>query len=103
MQKNQDLFSRFRGTIGSGWEMSWGSVAAIYDAVLIPRLAYGAIFWLGGLNRKSNVRSLLSVQRSAFISIIIAYRTASSDSFQVISGKLPLDLEVRWQASRQGA
>jgi hypothetical protein len=64
-------------------------------AVVHSKLLYGAPAWAGALKYKRNTDILVSAQRRALLRIASAYKTTSAEAIQVITGVLPVDLQVR--------
>lgn len=96
--KNLTLFPRLRSVIGEKWGMKKKNAMLLYKAVFIPKILYGVDLWHNAADITSLKKTLLSMQRAPFITITSAYKTASSESLQVVSGTLPL--EAKLQATR---
>ncbi|XP_075170256.1 uncharacterized protein LOC142242576 [Haematobia irritans] len=57
-------------------------------------LLYGCEVWGMSLQARQRANKLLSVQRTAALREASAYRTVSAPAIQVISGMIPIDLQV---------
>lgn len=96
------LFSRLRGVFGKKWGLSRDNALLIYNAVFIPRICYAAKFWETAASYSRAILTRTTIQRTALLGISSAYNTTSNVALQVITGTLPLDLEVRYQATKAG-
>lgn len=94
VHKDIGLFTRIRGTFGSGWGINRRNLLQLYRAVFLPQLLYGARFWATAICTSKQVAILNRIQRRALLGITSAYRTVSTDALQVLAGVLPLDLEA---------
>jgi len=43
--KANEMFSRLRGTMGTGWGIKRENLMILYRGVFLPRIGYGASFW----------------------------------------------------------
>jgi len=93
--KSTDMFKRLRSMTSANWGIDQSTSMVIYKAVFLPRITYAASIWGEALKLKRSINKLGSIQRQALIAITGAYRTTSTAALQVLSGQLPLDLEVR--------
>lgn len=57
-------------------------------------LLYGCEIWGTSLRARTRARRLISVQTTAALRVTSAYRTVSAAAVQVISGMVPIDLQV---------
>lgn len=99
-ENNLQLFSRLRSTLGHNWGMSRENASLLYQTVFLPKILYGAEFWYEAASGSEGRRVLQILQRKALLAITSAYKTASTEALQVISGTLPLDLEASLQGTR---
>ncbi|KAL4126308.1 hypothetical protein QTP88_010530 [Uroleucon formosanum] len=97
------LFSRLRGTMGSGWGTKSSTSMILYKGVFLPKVAYGIRFWAHAIRSKATIAKLGSLQRRALLGVTGAYRTTSTEALQVIAGVLPLDLELRLMSVKDEA
>lgn len=96
--KNFSLFSRLRGVFGKSWGLSRENALLIYNTVFIPKVCYASRFWAKDTRHSKSMATLTILQRTPLLGISSAYSTTSNDALQVLTGTLPLDLEVRLQA-----
>lgn len=99
----ETLFSRLRGTLGAGWGIKRENLLILYRGVFLPKVAYGATVWAHSTASKQIIKKLGSIQRKPLLGITGAYNTTSTDALQVLAGVPPLDLEIRWIATRAEA
>lgn len=60
----------------------------------MPIATYGAVLWFGRTSHTIVRKQLLAMQRAFLLIISKACRTTSTSAMQVISGIMPLDLEI---------
>lgn len=101
--KNVELFSRLRSTLGHYWGIQRTNLLVIYKSVFLSSVAYGACIWSHAITSESHRKTLYSLQRHALLAITSAYRTTSTEALQVIAGTLPLDLEISLIAAKRRA
>ena len=102
VQKETQEFSRMRGMIGRDWGVDYMAALLIYKAVYIPRTTYGASIWMMDWSKTERER-LARGQRTPLLAVSGAYRTAPTEGLQVITGLLPLDIQILWEGTRQEA
>jgi len=93
--KSTEMLKRLRSMTSANWGINQITSLVIYKAVFLPKITYAASIWQKALELKCLINKLGSIQRQALIAITSAYKTTSTAALQVISGQLPLDLEVR--------
>jgi len=93
--KSTDMFKRLRSMTSANWGVDQSTSMVIYKAVFLPRITYAGSIWQNALKLKCSITKLGSSQRQALLAITSAYKTTSTAALQVLSGQLPLDLEVR--------
>lgn len=96
-EKNLGLFSRLRGVVGKNWGLSRENALIIYKTVFIPKMSYAAKFWAEEAKKSKAIKTLTVIQRTPLLGMSSAYSTTSNMALQVLTGTLPLDLEVRLQ------
>jgi hypothetical protein len=69
----------------------------LFSSVVHSKLLYGAAVWMEALKIKKNIEVLTRVQRRVLLRIASGYRTISAVALQVITGVLPVELQVRKQ------
>jgi len=97
---SETLFSRLRGTYGAGWGTKRENLMVLYCGVFLPKVAYGARFWVHRTTSKKLTKKLGSIQRRPLLGITSAYNTTSTDALQVIAGVPPLDIEIKWLVAK---
>jgi hypothetical protein len=85
------------GRIMPNVEDARSSRRRLLAAVVQSKLLYGAPTWAEALKFKCNVEILVRAQRRSLLRVACAYRTVSTEAIQVITGTLPVDLQVRRQ------
>lgn len=100
---SETIFTKMRGTLGSGWGMKRENIAILYRGVFLPKIAYGARFWAHKTTSNRAIKLLGSIQRRALIGMTGAYCTTSTDALQILAGVPPLDLEIRWMVLKAEA
>lgn len=98
-QKDISLFTRLRSALGRGWGMDRRNADILYRCVFLPKVMYGYQLWASASTHWSTIKALNVVQRLPLMGISSAYRTASTNSLQVITGHFPLDIEVQLMAA----
>lgn len=93
--KSKEMFTRLRSMTSANWGVEQRTSLVIYKGIFLPRITYAASIWQKALELKCSIKTLGSTQRDALRAITGAYRTTSTAALQVISGQLPLDLEVK--------
>ncbi|CAB0033456.1 unnamed protein product [Trichogramma brassicae] len=90
------LFQRLASALGADWGIGFDALKVIYSGVYLPTMLYAIGAW-GGRIGKTLQTTLNQRQRPVLLRISRAYRTASTDALQVLTGIRPLDLECqRW-------
>lgn len=100
---SETIFTKMRGTLGSGWGMKRENIAILYRGVFLPKITYGARFWAHKTTSNRAIKLLGSIQRRALIGMTGAYCTTSTDALQILAGVPPLDLEIRWMVLKAEA
>lgn len=100
---SEPLFSRLRGALGAGWAMKRDNIMVLYRGVFLPKIAYGARFWIHSATLKQTIRKLGTIQRRALLGTSSAYNTTSTEALQVIAGVPPLEIEIRWLVAKSEA
>lgn len=80
------------------WGIRQTTSCVIYNAVFLPRITDASEVWWTAACTVKAVKLLGSRQRRPLLSITGAYRTTSTDALQMVAGKMPLDLEIRYSA-----
>lgn len=96
-EKNLSIFSRLRGVFGKNWGLSRENALTIYRAVFIPKMSYASKFWADEAKTSKAIGTLTVIQRTPLLGISSAYSTTSNHALQVLTGTLPLNLEIRLQ------
>lgn len=102
-RSSSDLFTKLKGTFGHNWGMKKENLILLYKSVYLPKICYGSRFWANSTTSLANRKKLYSSQRRTLLGITSAYRTVSTEALQVISGTLPLDLEIQLTALRKNS
>jgi len=100
IQKETKEFGRMRGMIGKDWGVDYNAALIIYKAIYIPRITYGASIWMMEWSKTDRERLAIS-QRTTLLAISGAYRTAPTEGLQIITGLLPIDIQIFWEGTRQ--
>jgi len=72
------------------------NIMILYRGVFLPRIAYGAQFWVHKTKTLQMIKKFGSIQRRALLGMTSAYSTTSTDVLQVLAGVPPLDIEIQW-------
>lgn len=70
----------------------------IYQAYVLPKLDYASTVWHNPLKDKGHLRVLASVQRTALLRIISAFRTVATQTLEVECHLLPTHLRLKQRA-----
>src|SRR5699024_6686248 len=70
----------------------------LYQACVAPIVDYASAVWHNPLKDKTHLRSLRTVQRTALIRILSAFKTASTTALEVESHMLPTHLRLKQRA-----
>lgn len=95
---SETLFSKLRGTIRAGWGFKRQNIMILYRGVFLPKIAYGAQFWVHKINKIKD--KFGTIQRRALLGMTSAYNTTSTDALQVLAGVPPLDIEIKWMVQK---
>lgn len=93
--KNLSLFTKLRDVFGESWGLFRQNALLLYNAVFIPKMSYAAKFWAEEARKSKAVSTLTVRQRTSLVGIYSAYSTTSNFALQVLTGTLPLELEIR--------
>lgn len=100
-QRSSTMYRRLRALYSANWGMGRAATRAIYRGVLLPRAAYAAEIWAEGTKLVKSRKKLLAAQRTPLLAMTSAYETSSTNCLATVTGTLPLDLEVRYQALKR--
>lgn len=70
----------------------------LYQACVAPIVDYASTVWHNPLKDKTHLRSLRTVQRTALIRILSAFKTASATALEIESYMLPTHLRLKHRA-----
>ena len=76
------------------WGIKRHVVNALYGAVVLPIVKYGAMLWCDAVTKVMVKRCIMALQRAMLLIITKACRTTSTAAMQVIAGAEPLDLDI---------
>lgn len=83
-----------RRLVRDEWGLKKNVLKVLYRAVVVPITTYGATAWFDKVFHSLVRKHLLAAQRIMLLVLTKACRTVSTSSMQVISGLMPLNLEV---------
>lgn len=98
-EKAKRNFYSFTKISTSTWGLSFKTLKIIYTATYLGRICYGSPVWADRATIGAARRKLLQSQRLALIFLCKAYRTVSTEALPVLSGVLPVDLEIQRRAA----
>ena len=81
--------------VGNDWGLRPKVMLWIYQAIVVPRILYGAIAWWSAVNLVEIRKELDSLQGNALRMVLGAFRTTPGRAMEVITGVVPLDLRVK--------
>ena len=88
------IFHKTKALIARDWGLAPRRVLWVYQAIVLPKLTYGAIVW--GHEVKQTVKKwLYRLQRLALSQILRPWRSTATESLDVIAGILPVDLRLQ--------
>lgn len=99
--KSESMYSRMSAATSVNWEIRKTTSRVIFKVVFLPRIKYAVSIWEKALLTNKAIKLLGSKQRHPLISLTGAYKTTSTDALQVVSGCLPLDLELRLLTTKE--
>lgn len=76
------------------WGLKKNVLNILYRAVAVPITTYAAALWYDKVSRTLVKRHILAAQRTLLMVLTKACKTTSTSAMQVISGLMPLDLEI---------
>jgi hypothetical protein len=80
-------------------KLSWGlqhkALKTIYAGGTLPLILYGAPVWKGVMDTKCYKTKLIRTQRLINIRIDRAYRTVSNEALCVITGLIPIHIQIQ--------
>ena len=84
-------------------KLSWGLkhkvLDTIYKAAILPLMLYGALVWIGAMEKKCNKTIYSRVQRLMNIKIAKAYRTTSNEALCTLTGITPIEIKAEETAN----
>ena len=85
-------------TLSKSAKVTWGlkhtALKTIYAGGILPLILYGAPVWKGALDITCYKAKLIRVQRLINIRIAKAYRTVSNEALCVITGLIPININI---------
>lgn len=85
------------------WGLRVPTLKALHKGAVIPVAAYSASVWAHRLRENVGLAKTLNrAQRPTLLSMVGAYRTAPMEALHVLTGIMPLDLEVRRRSDLYG-
>ena len=84
--------------VGPKWGLTPKAMLWILEAVLLPRLTYGAVVWWRVTNKKTVVAKLKRLRGLALRAISSATKTTPTMALGVIMNVAPFDLTIRAEA-----
>lgn len=94
-EKARELALRLRTLSATHWGLRVPALKALHKRAVIPVTAYTASVWAHWLRENVGLAKTLNrAQRPTFLSMVGAYRTAPMEALHVLTGIMPLDLEV---------
>lgn len=85
---------------GSAWGCHPTELLRLYDAVILPKIGYGATHYI--FSNKQNLRHLQTEQNAALRAILGALKTSPINSLHAVAGLLSLHHWARQTSIRQG-
>lgn len=98
--KIKSIARKFYRVCRSTWGLRRRALGFVYQSVFLGLATYAAPVWYERASNAHVRRSLESAQRAFILLFVRSYRTAPTEALQVLSGCLPLDLEVVYAALR---
>ena len=89
-KKAKGILMLCRRAVGPTWGFTPKTMKWIYTAIVRPCLSYGAVVWINGINSKTNVSLLNSVQRLANVLITGALPSTPSVALDMITDIIPI-------------
>ena len=77
------------------WGLSFNHLVTIYKYCLIPMLTYASSVWYNLIRHKTQMNTLVKLQRQILIFMTKSYRSVSTEALTVIANVLPLELEIK--------
>jgi len=81
-------------TIHEEWGLKRKAYTLLYRCLYVPVITYSAVAWFEKASHSHVERTLTSIQRKLLLYMTRACRTTSTAAMQVISGCMPMKLEV---------
>ena len=92
-----------RRTIGYSWGLKPSMVRWLYRTVLVPRITYGSVVWWPRVQLVTMGKHLERIQAMLMRGMTGAYAKTPRAALFVVSGLLPLHIEVRKAVARTAA
>ncbi|KAJ5135377.1 reverse transcriptase [Penicillium bovifimosum] len=73
-------------------------IRQLYEACVVPVIDYASTVWHDPLRDKTHLRQLRTVQRTALIRVLSAFRTVATSTLEVEAHVLPTHLRLRHRA-----
>jgi hypothetical protein len=80
------------------WDLSHKALKTRYTGGIQPLLLYGAPVWAETVEKASQRKKLINVQRLINIKIAKTYRTVSNDALCIITGLTPVHIKIQEMA-----
>lgn len=102
---NREKITKYMMKVKRHAHEEWGIRTPImniwYRAVCVPIFTYGSVLWYSRVTTVEALRQIRSMQRTVLMVITRACRTVSTAAMQVVSGTLPVELEIIRTALRR--
>lgn len=93
------LLNKVRHIIADQWGLTKERILWIHNAIVLPRLSYGAIVWANNLSQ-TMVQLMDSVQRRTLLSLTRALRSTPTRGLEVVTGIPPIWVHLQEMAAR---
>lgn len=97
-KKTTKIFAKMKRVVKEGWGARGNTLKVLYDCVFASFMSYGAVAWYNKLNKTQITRHVLATPRTAFLAILRACKTVSTEALQVIAGRMSLEVHFEKRA-----
>jgi len=92
--KIHSISGLLKKTIHDEWGLKRKAYLLLYKCLYLPAVTYGAVAWFDRVSHSHVERTLSSIQRKLLLYMTQVCRTTSTTAMQIISGCMPMGLEV---------
>jgi len=94
IRKCLKLWNSAKQAIGREWGLNAEKLIWLHNAIVKPKLAYGALVWAASIN-KTTAKKLERIQRLALLAVTKTLRTKPTAAMEACTGLMPLEIYIK--------